>query len=85
MSEERDDGMVVCGGGAKNAGTGSAMTHATFVAPNATPPRWTQEKRLILPWCCIAPMDTPGVKLTGRASYEQMHTAVRLSALQPLR
>jgi 4-hydroxyphenylacetate 3-monooxygenase len=66
--KERDDGMVVSG--AKMLGTGSAMTHATFVAQtNAT--TLDKEKAKDFAVVFIAPMDTPGVKLICRASYEQ--------------
>jgi len=66
--KERDDGMVVSG--AKMLGTGSAMTHATFVAQtNST--TLDPEKAKDFAVVFIAPMDTPGVKLICRASYEQ--------------
>jgi len=66
--KERDDGMVVSG--AKMLGTGSAMTNATFVAQtNAT--TLDKEKAKDFAVVFIAPMDTPGVKLVCRASYEQ--------------
>jgi 4-hydroxyphenylacetate 3-monooxygenase len=60
--------MVVSG--AKMLGTGSAMTHATFVAQtNAT--TLDKEKAKDFAVVFIAPMDAPGVKLICRASYEQ--------------
>jgi 4-hydroxyphenylacetate 3-monooxygenase len=66
--KERSDGMVVSG--AKMLGTGSAMTHATFVAQtNST--TLDKEKAKDFAVVFIAPMDTPGVKLICRASYEQ--------------
>jgi 4-hydroxyphenylacetate 3-monooxygenase len=68
VAKERDDGMVVSG--AKMLGTGSAMTNATFVAQtNAT--TLDKEKAKDFAVVFIAPMDTPGVKLVCRASYEQ--------------
>ena len=66
--KERDDGMVVSG--AKMLGTGSAMTHATFVAQNNAT-TLDKEKAKDFAVVFIAPMDTPGVKLMCRASYEQ--------------
>ena len=66
--KERDDGMVVSG--AKMLGTGSAMTHATFVAQTAAT-TLDAEKAKDFAVVFISPMDTPGVKLVCRASYEQ--------------
>jgi aromatic ring hydroxylase len=65
--EERDDGMVVRG--AKMLATGSALTHATFVAQNAAVQleRGKSEDYALV---FIAPMDTPGMKLISRRSYE---------------
>jgi paerucumarin biosynthesis protein PvcC len=66
--KERDDGILVSG--AKMLGTGSAMTHATFVAQNSATtldPEKAKDFALVF----IAPMDTPGVKLLCRTSYEQ--------------
>ena len=81
--KERDDGMVVSG--AKMLGTGSAMTHATFVAQtNAT--TLDKEKAKDFAVVFIAPMDTPGVKLDlPRFLRTECAQPVRLSALQPLR
>ena len=61
---EADDGIVVSG--AKVVATGSALTHATFVAHNGLIP--VQDKQ----YACIfmVPMNAPGVKLISRASYE---------------
>ena len=66
--KERDDGMVVSG--AKMLGTGSAMTHATFVAQTAAT-TLDVEKAKDFAVVFIAPMDTTGMKLICRASYEQ--------------
>jgi aromatic ring hydroxylase len=66
--EERDEGMVV--EGAKMLATGSALTHATFVAQNsavALEPGKSEDYALAF----IVPMDAPGMKLISRASYEQ--------------
>ena len=62
--KETDAGIVVSG--AKVVATGSALTHATFVAHNGLIP--VQDKQ----YACIfmVPMNTPGVKLISRASYE---------------
>ena len=68
VKEERDDGIVV--GGAKMLATGSALTHATFVAQNsATHLEEGRAEDFALVF--IAPMDAPGVKLLCRASYEE--------------
>jgi 4-hydroxyphenylacetate 3-monooxygenase len=67
VTEERDDGMVIRG--AKMLATGSALTHATFVAQNsAVELQEGQAEDYAL--CFIAPMSSPGVKLISRASYE---------------
>jgi len=66
--KERDDGIVVSG--AKMLGTGSAMTHATFVALNSST-TLDAEKAKDFSLVFIAPMDTPGVKLVCRTSYEE--------------
>jgi paerucumarin biosynthesis protein PvcC len=65
--KERDDGMVVSG--AKMLATGSALTHATFVAQNSATqlePGKAEDYALVF----IAPLDTPGQKLLSRRSYE---------------
>jgi 4-hydroxyphenylacetate 3-monooxygenase len=54
---ERDDGMVVSG--AKMLATGSALTHATFVAQNSAV-RLEKGKAEDYALVFIAPMDTPG-------------------------
>jgi aromatic ring hydroxylase len=64
---ERDEGIVVRG--AKMLATGSALTHATFVAQNSAlqlEPGKAEDYALVF----IAPMDTPGKKLICRRSYE---------------
>ena len=66
--EERDDGMVV--EGAKMLATGSALTHATFVAQNSAvslEPGKAEDYALAF----IVPMGAPGMKLVSRASYER--------------
>ena len=65
--EERDDGIVVSG--AKMLATGSALTHATFVAQNSAV-RLEAGKAEDYALVFIAPMDTPGKKLVCRRSYE---------------
>ncbi len=65
--EERDDGMVVSG--AKMLATGSALTHATFVAQNSAT-QLEEGKAEDYALVFIAPLDTPGQKLISRRSYE---------------
>src|SRR5256885_10768331 len=64
IEKETDAGMYVSG--AKVVATGSALTHATFVAHHGLIP--VQDKR----YACVfmVPMNAPGVKLISRASYE---------------
>ena len=64
---ERDDGMVVRG--AKMLGTASALTHATFVAQN-TATSLEKGKADDYALVFIAPMDTVGMKLISRRSFE---------------
>jgi 4-hydroxyphenylacetate 3-monooxygenase len=66
--EERDEGMVVQG--AKMLATGSALTHATFVAQNSAV-SLEAGKAEDYALAFIVPMDAPGMKLVSRASYEQ--------------
>ena len=66
--KERDDGIVVSG--AKMLATGSALTHATFVAQNSAV-TLDKEKAKDFAIVFIAPMDAPGTKLLCRRSYEQ--------------
>jgi 4-hydroxyphenylacetate 3-monooxygenase len=65
--EERDGGMVVRG--AKMLATGSALTHATFVAQNSAV-ELEEGKAEDYALCFIAPMASKGVKLLSRSSYE---------------
>jgi 4-hydroxyphenylacetate 3-monooxygenase len=65
---ERDDGMVVSG--AKMLATGSALTHATFVAQNSAV-RLEKGKAEDYALVFIAPMDTAGKTLISRRSYER--------------
>ncbi len=65
---ETDAGAVVSG--AKMLATGSALTHATFVAQNSSvslEAGKAEDYALVF----IAPLDTPGSRLICRASYEQ--------------
>ena len=64
---ERHDGIVVSG--AKMLATGSAITHATFVAQNSAV-QLEEGKAEDYALVFIAPMDTPGKKLVCRNSYE---------------
>jgi 4-hydroxyphenylacetate 3-monooxygenase len=63
VEKETDAGLVLSG--AKVVATGSALTHANFIAHPATTPVKTKEFAAVF----IAPMDTPGVKLICRPSY----------------
>jgi aromatic ring hydroxylase len=65
--KERDDGIIVSG--AKMLATGSAITHATFVAQNSAV-SLEEGKAEDYALVFIAPMDTPGKKLVCRNSYE---------------
>jgi 4-hydroxyphenylacetate 3-monooxygenase len=64
VEEERDDGIVVSG--AKVVATGSALTHFNFIAHYGPVPVQQREYALV----CAVSMDTPGVKLICRPSYE---------------
>jgi len=65
--KERDDGIVVSG--AKMLATGSAITHATFVAQNSAV-TLDKDKAKDFAVVFIVPMDSPGAKLICRPSYE---------------
>ncbi len=65
--KETDRGIVV--NGAKMLATGSALTHATFVAQNSAV-QLEKGKAEDFALVFIAPMDTPGCKLICRPSYE---------------
>lgn len=65
---ERDDGIVVSG--AKMLATGSALTHATFVAQNSAV-ELQEGKAEDYALVFIAPFDTPGKTLICRNSYER--------------
>ena len=64
VEEEHDDGLVVSG--AKVVATGSALTHYNFIAHYGPVPVQKKEYALV----CAVSMDTPGVKLICRPSYE---------------
>ena len=64
---ETDGGIIVSG--AKMLATGSALTHATFVAQNSAV-QLEKGKAEDFALVFIAPMDTPGCKLICRPSYE---------------
>ena len=63
VEKETDAGLVVSG--AKVVATGSALTHANFIAHPTTTHIKTKQFGAVF----IAPMDTPGVKLICRPSY----------------
>lgn len=68
VEKETDGGIIIKG--AKMLATGSALTHATFVAQNSAvhlEKGKAEDFALVL----IVPMDTPGTKLICRSSYEQ--------------
>jgi 4-hydroxyphenylacetate 3-monooxygenase len=67
LVKERDDGIIVSG--AKMLATGSAITHATFVAQNSSA-NLEKGKAEDFALVFIADMDTPGAKLLCRNSYE---------------
>jgi aromatic ring hydroxylase len=64
IEKETDAGMYVSG--AKVVATGSALTHATFVAHHGLIPVQDRNYAVVF----MVPMNTPGVKLISRASYE---------------
>ena len=64
VEEERDDGLIVSG--AKVVATNSALTHYNFIAHYGPVP--VQQKQYAI--VCAVAMDTPGVKLICRPSYE---------------
>jgi 4-hydroxyphenylacetate 3-monooxygenase len=66
VEKETDAGLIVSG--AKVVATGSALTHANFIAHPTTTPIKTKEFAAVF----IATMDTPGVKLICRPSYAMM-------------
>lgn len=66
---ETEHGVIVSG--AKMVATGSALTNYNFVAHYGAAPIQKEEFALVF----VAAMDTPGVKLVSRASYE-MNAAV---------
>ncbi|MEH7237681.1 4-hydroxyphenylacetate 3-hydroxylase N-terminal domain-containing protein [Bacillus sp. JJ1562] len=68
VEEETDKGLIISG--SKMVATGSALTHYNFVGHYGVPIN-SEEFAVVF----IAPMDTPGVKLISRSSYE-MTTAV---------
>src|SRR6059036_2303629 len=63
VEKETDAGLIVSG--AKVVATGSALTHANFIAHPSTTPIKTKEFGAVF----IASMSTPGVKLICRPSY----------------
>jgi len=63
VERETDAGLIVSG--AKVVATGSALTHANFIAHPSTTPIKTKEFGAVF----IASMSTPGVKLICRPSY----------------
>lgn len=69
VEKETDGGVILSG--AKMLATGSAFTHATFIARNsASAARLRDGETEDFAIVCFIPMDTPGQKLLCRASYE---------------
>ncbi len=69
VTHDDDKGMYVSG--AKMVATGSALTHATFVAPNSgSAARMKTGKDEAFALVFFVDMDTPGMKLVSRPSYE---------------
>lgn len=71
VSATRDDDNGIYVSGAKMVATGSVLTHATFVAANSAvaarmQPGRDEDMALVF----MVPMDTPGLKLICRPSYE---------------
>jgi len=64
VQKETDAGIVVSG--AKIVATGAALTNFNFIAPLSTIPSEKEEFALVF----IAPMNSPGLKLICRPSYE---------------
>jgi 4-hydroxyphenylacetate 3-monooxygenase len=64
VEKETDAGLIVSG--AKVVATGSALTHHNFIGYYGPTPLGRPEMALF----AMIPMDTPGVKLICRASYE---------------
>ena len=71
VSVEKDDDRGIYVSGAKMVATGSALTHATFVAVNSgTAARMETGRDEDMALVFITDMNTPGVKLISRSSYE---------------
>ncbi len=70
VEKETDNGLIVSG--AKVVATGSALTHYNFIAHFGAVPIQKPEYAIV----CTTPMDTPGVKLICRNSYELQAAAV---------
>lgn len=70
VEKEVDGGIIV--NGAKMLATGSALTHATFVAQNSASAAGMEKgKAEDFALVFIAPVNTPGQKLLARTSYEE--------------
>lgn len=71
LSVDRDDGRGIYVSGAKMVATGSALTHATFVAVNSgTAARMAKGRDEDMALVFIVDMHAPGVRLLSRPSYE---------------
>ncbi|MEA3218042.1 MAG: paerucumarin biosynthesis protein PvcC, partial [Acidimicrobiia bacterium] len=70
VEEEVDGGVYISG--AKMMGTGSALTHGTFVAQNSgSAARLVEGRTEDFALVAFIPMGTPGQKLVCRSSYER--------------
>ncbi|NKC13479.1 MAG: Pyoverdin chromophore biosynthetic protein pvcC [Gammaproteobacteria bacterium] len=71
VSVDKDDDRGIYVSGAKMVATGSALTHATFVAVNSgVAARMQNGRDEDMAVVFIAAMNTPGLKLLSRPSYE---------------
>ncbi|MCB1744383.1 MAG: Pyoverdin chromophore biosynthetic protein pvcC [Gammaproteobacteria bacterium] len=71
LSLDRDDDRGIYVSGAKMVATGSALTHATFVAVNSgVAARMQKGRDEDMALVFIVDMNTPGLKLISRPSYE---------------
>ena len=76
LSVERDDDKGIYVSGAKMVATGSALTHATFVAVNSgTAARMETGRDEDMALVFLIDMNAPGLKLLSRPSYEYNATS----------
>lgn len=76
LSVDRDDDKGIYVSGAKMVATGSALTHATFVAVNSgTAARMETDRDEDMALVFLIDMNAPGLKLVTRPSYEYNATS----------